>query len=115
MKKLAGIEVPLANFFASGVLALSDQLDPMLRQLPPTLGFNADRLLGFFDLLPRTTGAAAELAAHHDDRLDGRALTKTDADPPLRHALEVRHASFETVELVELLRENDTALVCAGT
>jgi uncharacterized protein YecE (DUF72 family) len=115
LKKLADVEVPLANFFASGVLALGGKLGPVLWQLPPTLGFDADRLAAFFSLLPRTTGAAAQLAAHHDERLDGRALTTTDADRPLRYALEVRHASFETIEFVNLLRDNDIALVCADS
>jgi uncharacterized protein YecE (DUF72 family) len=115
MKRLADIEVPLANFFASGVLALGDQLGPVLWQLPPTLGFDADRLAAFFALLPRTTRAAAELATHHDQRVDGRAYTTTDADRPMRHALEVRHASFETVDFVQLLRDNDIALVSADT
>ena len=115
MKKLAGVEVPLANFFASGVLALGDQLGPVLWQLPPTMGYAPDRLAAFFALLPRTTRAAAQLATHHDQRLDGRALAATDADRPLRHALEVRHASFETAEFVQLLRDNDIALVCADS
>ena len=115
MKRLSGVEVPLANFFASGVLALGDRLGPVLWQLPPTLRFDADLLAAFFALLPRTTHAASQLAAHHDQRLDGRAFTATDADRPLRHALEVRHASFETPEFVHLLRDDDIALVCADT
>ena len=115
MKRLAGVEVPLANFFASGLLALGDRLGPVLWQLPPTLGFDAARLAAFFALLPRTTRAAAQLATHHDQRLDGRAVTTTDANRPVRYALEVRHASFETVELVQLLRDNDVALACADT
>jgi uncharacterized protein YecE (DUF72 family) len=115
MKKLTGVDVPLADFFASGVLALGDQLGPVLWQLPPTLGFDADRLAAFFALLPRTTREAARMATHHDQRLDGRAVTTTDNDRPLRHALEVRHASFETVEFVQLLRDNDIALVRADT
>jgi len=115
MKRLAGVEVPLANFFASGVLALGDKLGPVLWQLPPTLRFDAERLAAFFALLPRTTQAASELATHHDHRLEGRAFTTTDADRPLRHALEVRHASFETMDFVQLLRDNDIALVCADT
>jgi len=115
LKKLADVEVPLANFFASGVLALADKLGPVLWQLPPTLGFDAERLAAFFALLPRTTGEAARLATRHDQRLDGRALTTTDADRSLRHALEVRHSSFETAEFVKLLRDNDIALVCADT
>src|SRR3954462_6321214 len=34
-KKLVDCEQPLANFFASGVLALEDKLGPILWQLPP--------------------------------------------------------------------------------
>jgi uncharacterized protein YecE (DUF72 family) len=115
MKKLAGVEAPLANFFASGVLALGGKLGPVLWQLPPNLGYDADRLAAFFALLPRSTGEAAELATHHDERMEGRALTTTDVDRPLRHALEVRHPSFETPEFIELLRAHDVALVCADT
>jgi uncharacterized protein YecE (DUF72 family) len=115
MKKLAGVEGPLANFFASGVLALGEKLGPVLWQLPPNLGYDPERLAAFFGLLPRTTGEAAALAARHEERMEGRALTTTDVDRPLRHALEVRHSSFETPAFVELLREHDIALVCADT
>jgi uncharacterized protein YecE (DUF72 family) len=115
MKKLNDVATPLANFFASGVLALRDKLGPVLWQLPPTLGFDADRLTGFFDQLPRTTQQAAALARRHDERMDGRALTTTDVDRPLRHALEVRHKSFVTPEFPALLREHDVALVVADT
>jgi len=115
MKKLADVEVPLANFFASGVLALGPALGPVLWQLPPTLGYDPDRLARFFDLLPRTTAAAAELAGRHDERLDDRAFTTTDADRPLRHVLEVRHASYETPEFPALLREHGIGLVVADT
>ena len=115
MKKLAGVETPMANFFASGVLALGAKLGPVLWQLPPSLGFDAGRLERFFALLPRTTGAAAALAERHDERLDGRALTGTDADRPLRHALEVRHRSFERADFIELLSAHDVALVVADT
>jgi uncharacterized protein YecE (DUF72 family) len=116
MKKLAGVETAVANFFASGVLALGPALGPVLWQLPPTLAFDADRMRAFFDLLPRTTTAAAELATHHDDKLSGdRVWAKTDADRPLRHALEVRHDSFCSEEAVHLLAEHDVALVVADT
>jgi uncharacterized protein YecE (DUF72 family) len=115
MKKLADVEVPLANFFASGVLALDDKLGPFLWQLPPTLGLDGDRLSRFFELLPRTTAAAAELASRHDERLEGRSLTETPADRPLRHALEVRHESFLSPELLPLLRRHDIAIVVADT
>lgn len=113
LKKLADVRVPVANFFASGVLALGPKLGPVLWQLPPNLGFHPDRLAAFFDLLPRTTADAARLAAEHDERLDDRAWTTTDADRPLRHVLEVRHASFEDPAFVELLRAHGIGLVVA--
>ncbi|HEY0776281.1 MAG TPA: DUF72 domain-containing protein [Nocardioidaceae bacterium] len=116
MKKLAGVETPLANFFASGVLALGPKLGPVLWQLPPNLGFDALRLSAFFDLLPRTTAEAAELAKGHDAKVpDDRALTVAEDDRPMRHALEVRHPSFVTPEAVELLRAHDIAYVVADT
>jgi uncharacterized protein YecE (DUF72 family) len=115
MKKLRDVEVPLANFFASGVLALGPKLGPLLWQLPPGLGFHADRIEHFLSLLPRTTAAAARLAAGHDDRMTDRAWLTSDADRPLRHAVEVRHPSFETPEFLDLLRAHDVAVVTADT
>jgi uncharacterized protein YecE (DUF72 family) len=115
MKKLAGVETPLANFFASGVLALRDKLGPLLWQLPPNLGFDADRLAAFFALLPRSTQEAAWLSRRHDERMTDRAITSTDVDLPLRHALEVRHRSFVTPTYTDLLREHAIALVIADT
>jgi uncharacterized protein YecE (DUF72 family) len=115
MKKLRDVETPLANFFASGVLALGAKLGPLLWQLPPNLPFDADRLATFLDLLPRSTAEAATLAQCHDERLDGRAWTSTDADRPLRHALEVRHPSHRDPALIELLRAEGVALVIADT
>jgi uncharacterized protein YecE (DUF72 family) len=115
MKKLAGVDAPLANFFASGVLALGEKLGPVLWQLPPSLGFDPDRLAAFFALLPRTTREAAELARRHDERVDGRALIEAAVDLPLRHAVEVRHGSYEVPEFPALLREHDIGLVVADT
>jgi len=115
MKKLAGVEAPLANFFASGVLGLGEKLGPVLWQLPPSLGFDPERLSAFFAQLPRSTGEAAWLARQHDERLKDRSLTTALTDQPLRHALEVRHKSFETAAFVELLREHAISLVVADT
>ena len=115
LKQLRDVETPLANFLASGVLALGPKLGPVLWQLPPRLRFDRARIEAFLTLLPRSTAAAAELAARHDERLDGWAHTETDADRPLRHALEVRHPSFCCPEFVELLRAQDVALVVADT
>jgi uncharacterized protein YecE (DUF72 family) len=115
MKRLRGIETPLANFVASGVLALRDKLGPILWQLPPNFGFDADRLAEFFARLPRSTGEAAWLARRHDERVDGRALTDIDSDRPMRHAMEVRHPSFKTAAFTDLLREHHIAVVVADT
>ncbi|MFI7060243.1 DUF72 domain-containing protein [Kribbella sp. NPDC050124] len=115
LKKLVDVDAPMANFFASGVLALGNKLGPVLWQLPPNLGYHADRCGPFFESLPRTTAAAAEVAKGHDERMEGRALLECSVDIPLRHAIEVRHASFENKEFVELCRAYDVALVCADT
>jgi len=115
MKKLAGVEAPLANFFASGVLALGEKLGPILWQLPPSLGFDAQRLAAFFAQLPRSTGEAAWLARRHDERLKDRSLTTAVTDQRLRHALEIRHKSFQTPAFVDLLREHAISLVVADT
>ena len=72
MKKLAGVEAPLANFFASGVLALGAKLGPVLWQLPPNLGYDPERLAAFFAQLPRTTGAG---------RRAGRPARRADGGP----------------------------------
>jgi len=115
LKKLSDVETALANFFASGLLALGPKLGPILWQLPPTLAFDPGRLGAFFDLLPRTTAVAAALSAGHDERMEGRAWTATDTERPVRHALEVRHSSYEDPGFVALLREHDVAVVVADT
>src|SRR6478735_2394455 len=51
-------------------------------------------LAPFLALLPRSTADAARLATEHGDTLRAPAWTDVDADRPLRHALEARHASF---------------------
>src|SRR6201999_2348605 len=89
MKRLRDVDAPLANFFASGVLALGNKLGPVLWQLPPTLGYDEARCAEFFGKLPRTTAEAAEVAKGHDERMEGRALLECAVDIPLRHAIEV--------------------------
>ena len=113
MKKLRDIETPLANFFASGVLALDQKLGPIMWQLPPNLGFDVERISEFLAQLPRTAGSAADIAKDHDQRIpDDQALIK--APHPrrrLRYAIEVRHESFRSQEFYELLRRHEMALV----
>jgi uncharacterized protein YecE (DUF72 family) len=115
IRRLKEVRIPLANFFASGVLRLEDKLGPLLWQLPPSLAYDREQLEAFFRLLPRKTREAAALARHHDAHVRHGSWLKTDQDRPLRHALEVRHFSFETPEFISLLRAHDIGLVVADT
>jgi uncharacterized protein YecE (DUF72 family) len=116
LKRLRDVETPLANFFASGVLALGPTLGPMLWQLPERLAFDEAVVDDFLAMLPRTTSAAAELASRHDDKVpDDRALTTAESDAPLRHALEFRHPSFVSDAAYALLRRHDVATVVADS
>ena len=115
IKRLKDVEIPMANFFASGVLRLGEKLGPFLWQLPPSLRYDHDTLAAFLDLLPRDTTAAAKLARKHDIGGKDRTWIKTDKRRPLRHALEIRHASFENENFVNLLRNHHVALVVADT
>jgi uncharacterized protein YecE (DUF72 family) len=124
MKKLVGVETAMANFFASGVLALGSKLGPIIWQLPPMMKFNEGpfdlaRYENFFSLLPRTMRSAVKLAKRCDERMLTRAflkpLLKKDEDPQLRHAIEVRHESFVQPAFVELLRKHKVGLVVADT
>jgi uncharacterized protein YecE (DUF72 family) len=110
MRKLRDAEEPLGRFLASGLLALGPKLGPILWQLPPNLGWDPGRIEGFLRLLPRSTGEAAALAAAHTDRVPDP-CTVTDEDRPLRHALEPRHPSFATPDVVAMLRAHEVALV----
>ena len=119
MKRLRDVEAPLANFFASGVLALGPKLGPVLWQLPERLEYDAELLAGFFRLLPRTMGEVAALARRHDGKLaEDRAMTTCPrglATQRVRHALEFRSATYCTDEAFALLREHDIACVVADT
>ena len=115
MKKLRDAEAPLANFLASGVLALREKLGPILWQFPPNFGWNEERFSKFFDLLPRDTKEAAKLAKHHDDKLKAEPWTKAGPNLPLRHAVEIRHPTFMIPEFFALLRRHNIAFVVADT
>jgi uncharacterized protein YecE (DUF72 family) len=115
MRKLREIEKPLANFFASGVLALKEKLGPILWQFPPGFRYNRERFEQFFDLLPHDTEAAVRLARKRDARMKGRAFLSTDARRELRHAVEIRDDSFLDASFIELLRAHAIALVVAET
>ena len=115
LKRLLGVDTALANFFASGLLALGPKLGPVLWQLPPGLRFDPDVLGAFLGRLPRTTTAVAELARGHDPRLEGRTFTTPDADRRVRHVLEIRDESYRDPAFLRVLEAHDVGLVVADT
>ena len=114
--KLRNCERALANFFASGILALGRKTGPFLWQLPATYRFDAARMDDFIQMLPRDAIAAAALARDHDERLKRGALVRpADGRVPYRHAFEVRHPSYFCDEFYEILQRHGCALVIADT
>jgi uncharacterized protein YecE (DUF72 family) len=105
----------LANFYASGVLALGAATGPFLWQLPPRFRFDAERVAAFLEALPRDSAEGEALARRHDDRLPTRALLRSPEPVAYRHAMEVRDPSFVNPELYALLRATNTALVVADS
>jgi uncharacterized protein YecE (DUF72 family) len=81
----------IERFFSSGLLGLKDKLGPINWQFMSTKKFDPDDFEAFLKLLPRS--------------LDGRAI---------RHAVEVRHASFRSPDFVALARAYGVAIVVAG-
>lgn len=80
-KRLADSARGIEGFVFGGLAEFGHRLGPVLWQLSPTRPFDADDIAGFLDKLPR--------------ELNGR---------PMRHVLEVRHASFEDPRYVALAR-----------
>jgi uncharacterized protein YecE (DUF72 family) len=115
MLKLRGVEQPLANFFASGLLALGGKLGPVLWQFPPSQRFDADRFGSFLALLPRDTEQALRLARRRHPRMHGRSHLRIDQARPLKYAMEIRHESFLDPRFIALLRTHNVALVIAET
>ena len=115
MLKLKEVERPLANFLASGLLALEEKLGPILWQFAPWLKFNPRRFEAFLRMLPHDTEAAVRLARHRHRRMHGRSVLAIDRVRPMRHAVEVRNASFLDRRFVDMLREHDVGLVVAET
>ena len=80
----------IAKFTQQGLVELGDRLGPILWQFMPTKTFNADDFATFLKLLP--------------DSVDG---------VPLRHALEVRHESFDDPAFFDLAKRVGAAVVHA--
>ncbi|MGE0596274.1 MAG: DUF72 domain-containing protein [Hyphomonadaceae bacterium] len=75
-------------FFSSGVGELGAKLGPIFWQMAPYKKYDDAEMRAYFDMLPKKLGK----------------LT-------LRHALEVRHASFTDPAFLELARERNVAVV----
>lgn len=115
MKRLRDSDTAVANLFASGILRLGPKLGPILWQFPPSFRYDAQLMEGFLASLPKTTGKARALARGHDDHIHGRAWLKIDRSRRLRHAIEIRHASFDCADFLQRLRRHGIALVVADT
>jgi uncharacterized protein YecE (DUF72 family) len=81
IRRLDDVAEPVANFFASGILALGTKLGPILWQLPPRWNVNAERLESFLQLLP----------------------------PEHRYAFELRNETWMCEEVYEVLRRYNAA------
>src|ERR1700730_15012927 len=115
MKRLRDVEIPLANFLASGVFNLKDKLGPVLWQFPPNFKYDRERFEAFLSLLPRDMQEAASIARKRDAWLKNRSQLKIDATRPMRHAVEIRNETFLDPSFVDLLRRYNVALVIAQT
>lgn len=114
VKRLRNVEQGLANFFASGVLALQEKFGPILWQLPPSLRYDEAKLESFLAQLPHDSDTMAGMAREHDGTLE-KAVVTADRKRPTRHAIEVRHDSFVNETFIAQLRRHRVALVVADT
>jgi uncharacterized protein YecE (DUF72 family) len=115
IRRAKNVEVPLANFLASGLLRLGSKLGPLLWQFPPSFKFDPETFEAFLAMLPHTPADAVKLARRHEPRLDGRVWLRAKGVRRLRHAVEIRHDSFRDPAFIAMLRRHKVALVCADT
>jgi uncharacterized protein YecE (DUF72 family) len=115
MLKLRNARIPLANFFASGMIGLGKKFGPVLWQFPPQMKYDCERFETFFRMLPRSAKAAASLARRHADRIGDASHIRVPEDFAMRHCVEIRHESFVVPDFIDLLREHNIGLVVADT
>jgi uncharacterized protein YecE (DUF72 family) len=87
-KVLAEAGPSIEKYVGQGISELGDKLGPIVWQFAATKKFDADDFSAFLDLLP--------------DNLEGRKL---------RHALDVRNASFDDPAFIDLARTKGMAIV----
>ena len=114
IKRLKNATDALAGFFASGPLALGDRLGPFIWQLPPNLAYDAPSFATFLATLPRDIDAYLALAGRAEGTKTPPYLQANGLET-FRHAVEMRHQSFETPEVDAVLREHNVARVIADT
>jgi uncharacterized protein YecE (DUF72 family) len=114
IRRLKDAEQGIANFFASGVLALREKFGPILWQLPPSLRYDEERIESFLAQLPHDSEALADIATRHDSTIE-KAIVKADRKRVIRHAMEVRNTSFVNEAFIAQLRRHNVALVVADT
>lgn len=115
IRRLKNCEIELANFFASGPLALGAKLGPFVWQLPPNLSFEAEAFAYFLALLPKTPSEYVALASKADARLKSEPYLETRDIGPIRHAIELRNASFDCPQALDLLKHHNIARAIADT
>jgi uncharacterized protein YecE (DUF72 family) len=113
--KLKNAGAALANFYASGVLALGKKAAVFLWQLPATYAFDRARIESFLSALPTSTRDAERIAESHDARLKHGALVRAEQSARYRHAFEVRHPSYFTDAFFDVLASHRIAFVIADT
>ena len=89
-RELAGMGDSMAKFLGQGLTELGDRLGPINWQFAATKKFEPADFEAFLKLLPRTQEGVA-----------------------LRHALEVRHPSFDCPAFIALAKAYDCAIVLA--
>jgi len=89
-KQLAAAAESIQRFLGQGLHLLGARLGPINWQFMETKKFDAEDIADFFKLLPQ--------------EIEG---------VPLRHALEVRHASFQDPAFYDLARRHNAAIVFA--
>jgi len=115
VRRLRDIEVPIANFFASGVLRLGRKLGPILWQFPPSFAYEPALWDSFLALIPHDLATAQALARKHDAHVPEDDALAAELPSRIRHAVEIRHDSYVVPEFISQLRSHHVALVCADT
>lgn len=115
IRRLKDVQMPISNFYASGMLHLEQKLGPFLWQFAPSFRFEEERLEAFFEMLPRTFADAVRIAKDADRVEPSFPDSARNSKQKIRHAIEIRHDSFMNPDFIDLLHKHNIALVFADT